>query len=139
MTERTQPAAIIPLFDIEKMIAQRAAHPLGMAGVMMENELAAGFRLVQPGHAPFDFAEADWAFGQQVVSLDHDEVRLVIITARHPGHGSFRRLIDAIADAGLKPVVVEPIGATMPAIMARWGWSRSVKGTGFKRVEEWRP
>lgn len=128
-----------PLFEIEKIVAQRRAHPLRMLGVMMNLELAHGFRLVQPGHAPFDFAEADWPTFEQCVSLDGDEVRLVIVNARYPGQGGFRRLIDAIERAGLRPVVIAPIGETMPAILARWRWRCTVKGVGFKSAEEWRP
>jgi hypothetical protein len=114
-------------------------HPLGMAGVMLAEEVAAGRKPIQPGATePFVFSADDWEF-PQVVSLDGREVRITAVLARRPGTGAFRRLLAAIQAAGLKPVVVEPVGVTMPAILARWGWRRTVVGHGFRRVEEWRP
>jgi hypothetical protein len=126
-------------YALAAVLERRQDSPLGMAGVMMSNEVAAGRRLVQPGATtPFAFPADDWAF-PQVVALDGAEVRIVAILARTPGRGAFRRLIDAICAAGFQPVVIEPIGVTMPAILARWGWRCTVRGEGFDRIEEWRP
>lgn len=124
---------------IRAQLAKGEAHPLGMAGVMLQHEVDAGRRLVQPGtREPFAFSAEDWDF-PQVVTYDGREVRICLINARDPGHGAFRRLVDAIQAAGLTPVVVAPVGETMPAIMKRWRWKRRRVGRGWAREEQWRP
>ena len=87
---------------------------------------------------PFSFPAADWE-PDAVVSLDGKRVRIVLVSAREPGHGAFARLVRNITRAGFTPVVVSPIGTTMPAIMKHWGWTETVIGTGFDRSEEWTP
>lgn len=120
-------------------IAGVKSHPLGVAGFMIEDEIAAGRAVMQPGSVwPFDFPAEDWVF-PAVVSHDGREVHIVAILAQEPGKGAFRRLIANIEGAGLSPVVVCPVGQTMPAILKRWRWKRRIVGRGFERVDEWRP
>lgn len=127
------------VYTAASLILAHRANPLGGAGVMMLAEAQSGRRPIQPGATmPFAFSADDWAF-PQVVSVEGQEVRLVLIEARQPGNGAFRRLIDAIQAAGFTPVVIEPVGVTMPAIMAAWGWRPTTAGRGLSRVEEWRP
>jgi hypothetical protein len=82
----------------------------------------------------------DWNHTSLItLSADRKEVRLILLRARHPRQGALRRLITAIGAAGLQPVVVEPIGEAMPAILQRWGWRRTVQGSGWDTITEWRP
>jgi hypothetical protein len=120
-------------------IAGKRSHPLGVAGFMIEDQIALGRAVVQPGSIwPFDFPKADWVF-PTVVSHDGREVFIVAILAQEPGNGAFRRLIGNIRGAGLTPVVVCPVGAIMPAILKRWGWVERIVGNGWEAVDEWRP
>lgn len=124
---------------LAKSIAGAERHPLGIAGLMIESEVAAGRKPVQPGATvPFDFPADDWV-SPAVVSIDGDEVRIIAILAQRIGGGSFRRLIDNIIAAGLRPVVVEPVGTIMPAIMKRWGWRGRRVGGGWESCVEFRP
>src|SRR5262249_20061200 len=77
--------------------------------------------------------QEDWA--NHVISRRGNYVRLVLLDAAEPGQGAFTRLIDGILDAGLKPVVVEPLFETMPAIMQKWGWVKQIK----HGEERWQP
>jgi hypothetical protein len=120
-------------------LARASHHPLGVAGLMIMSEIEAGRRCVQPGDAePFDFPKNDWHF-PAVVSLDGAEVRIIAILANEPGSGAFSRLIRNIRAAGLSPVVVEPVGLAMPAILKRWGWRGRRAGFGMDVTWEWRP
>jgi hypothetical protein len=124
---------------VTNMLVGAQRHPLGMAGLMIESEINAGHQPVQPGCvSPFAFPLTDWPF-PQVISLDGSEVRLVAIRASNPGSGALSRLIEAIQDAGLRPVIVAPVGSAMPAILRHWGWRWRVVGRGWEQVEEWRP
>jgi hypothetical protein len=87
---------------------------------------------------PFLFDAADWQ-PDSVVSLDGRRVRIVLVSARQPGSGALTRLVQRIALAGFAPVIVSPVGLTMPAILKHWGWRETVIGTGFDRSEEWTP
>jgi hypothetical protein len=124
---------------IADVLAGAQKHPLGVAGLMIVDEIKAGRAVVQPGcEWPFVIPAEDWTY-PVVISHDGREVRIIAIHAAAPGNGAFRRLIDNIAAAGLSPVVVEPVGVVMPAIMKRWGWRGRVVGKGFNRFWEWRP
>jgi len=104
---------------------------------LRESEVMKGHRWVRPGSVPW-LSSSDW-HETDVVSLDGDEVRLVAIAAKRPGTGAFRKLIWAIEAAGLKPVVVCPMGI-MPAILKKWGWVETKVGTTYEdREEQWRP
>ena len=75
----------------------------------------------------------DWR-AMPLIALREREARILIVFARKPGNGAFRRLVDGIATAGLRPVVVCPIFATMPAILRHWDWRQSDTAR-----EEWSP
>ncbi len=131
-----QPALLAA--DILSEIAKGRAHPRGFLGMMEDGETQAGRALVPLGATrPFPLPSTD--FKDAVLSLADGQVRIVLVTAKHPGRGAFRRLVRAIISAGLAPVVCEPVGFVMPAIMKRWGWRESITGCGFDRVAEWRP
>lgn len=102
---------------------------------MRAQEAARGFRVVAPGKEPWLPAE-DWA-ESVVVSVDRDEVRLVAILAKRPG--SFRRLLAALNEAKLRPVVVGVIGPIMPEIMKHLNWRCTVVGSGWEAEDQWRP
>lgn len=124
---------------IADVIGGAVRHPLGVTGMMLDDEIKAGRRPVQPGsEAPFDFPADDWV-SPCVVSVEGQEVRLVAILAKYPGNGALRRLVANIRSAGLEPVVVAPVGQAMPAILAHWGWKGQVIGSGWDQVDEWRP
>lgn len=106
-------------------------HPLGIAGIMLDNEYAAGA-------VSYPTDPADWVQPAVVVRRG-DDVRIVAVLARHPGSGALGRLITRIKSEGLRPVIVEPVGTVMPAILKRYGWKRRVIGRGFERTEEWSP
>lgn len=104
---------------------------------LRDAELMRGFQWVPVGSVPW-LPLADW-HDRDCVSLDGDEVRLVAIAARRPRSGAFKRLLAEIDAAGLKPVVVAPMG-TMTAILERWGWEKTEIGSTFADYEEqWRP
>jgi hypothetical protein len=113
-------------------------HCGAMASIMLAGEEDEGRRAVWPHHKrlPKWFDPSDWACWP-VLSYDKREVHIVAVYAAR--RGALRRLIDRAAKHGLSPVVVEPIGPTMPAIMRKWGWQKSVVGEGWDRREEWRP
>lgn len=132
-------AAMTVADRLADVLASGRRHPLGVAGLLIASEIEAGRTPIQPGYeGAFALSADDWHY-PAVVSLDGDEVRLVAILANRPGTGALRRLIDGIRQAGKRPVIVEPIGPTMPRILKRWGWVRSIRGDGEERMEEWRP
>jgi len=51
-------------------------------------------------------------------------VRLVLLVARQPRTGALKRLVAAIAFAGLEPAVIAPSG-DLEAILGRWGWTQA--------------
>ncbi len=113
-------------------------HPLGPRGILIEEERARGSTIIPLGAtSPVSFSSEDWLPG--VLTRRGDEVRIVAIWARHPRSGAFRRLLASIDKAGLRPVVVAPIGDVMPQLMRRWKWRHSVAGHGVDAVHEWRP
>ena len=136
----TQPGSAKTVADrLADVLASGLRHPLGVAGLLIASEIEAGRTPIQPGYAgAFTISADDWHY-PAVVSLDGDEVRLVAILANRPGTGALRRLIASIQGAGRRPVIIEPVGPTMPRILKRWGWVRSIRGAGEERMEEWRP
>lgn len=129
----------LSMAEIEKLAERIESNPLGIAGVMMDDELAAGATLVRVGDVvPFAVPADDWE-ENCVISVLGLEARLVALLALRPGTGSLHRLVARINATKLIPVVVQPMGETMLAILRKWGWHRSVRGTGFTSVEEWRP
>lgn len=121
-----------------KALMAAISHPRGAGGVMEDAEIAMGARLIPVGsERPIPLPAFAWRRG--VVSMLGMEIRIVAIEAVEPGAGAFSRLIAEIQRRGFTPVVVEPFGVTMPAIMAKWDWKRRVVGSGFERREEWLP
>lgn len=107
------------------------------AAMMREAEVKKGHKLVPVGSVKW-LPKKEWR-RDAVVSRAGREVRLVAIMAREPGAGAFRRLLDGIAAAGLKPVVVCPM-PTMTSILIRWGWRCREVGDSFDtREDQWRP
>ncbi|HEX8414030.1 MAG TPA: hypothetical protein VF637_09120, partial [Sphingomicrobium sp.] len=109
-----------------------------MALIMLAGEEDAGRKPVWPHHKrrPKWFHAEDWA-QWPVISYDDHEVHVVAVSSAR--RGAFSRLVREVRAAGLTPVVVEPMGPTMPAILERWGWQMSVNGEGWDHREEWRP
>lgn len=104
---------------------------------MRADELARGHYIMPVGSAPF-LSTDDWK-PEACVSIADGEVRIVLIEAREPGTGAFRRLVEGITDAGLRPVVVCPLDH-MKAILKRWGWQvTEVGSTFYDREDQWRP
>src|SRR5215475_13453806 len=79
---------------------------IGPRAAILEDELALGCIPVAPGSVAW-LPAYDWP-GDVVVSVKGRDVRIALIHARTPGQGAFRRLVDAIAETGLPPVVIEP-------------------------------
>ena len=114
-------------------------HPDGPSGRIRDLERGHGHTIIPVGvWLPFMFPASDWQ-PDCVVSRDGDDIRLIIINARNPGNGAFKRLIRNIQNAHLVPVVCAPIGDVMPFLMRKWGWRMTISGKGFERCEEWRP
>lgn len=103
---------------------------------MRRFEESAGWRIVLPGDADW-LPKRDW-IEDVVVSQLKNEVRLVAIVARRPGHGALSRAITAMAKAGLKPIIVQPTGMAL-AILCRWGWKSTNIGDGFGSYRVWKP
>lgn len=110
---------------------------VGPGDAMREAETAAGFYPVFPGEVPW-LSPLDWP-EDIVISVSRTHVRIVAFYALRPRCGAFSRLIDRIIDAGLTPVVIAPVGETMPAIMKRWGWKRRIRGDGWFAEDRWQP
>jgi hypothetical protein len=98
-----------------RQLEEGAGHPVLAVGVTI----------------PFAYPAKDWE-ASSVISLDGKRVRIVLVSARSPGHGAFTRLVRAIMQAGFVPVVCAPVGPAMPAILKHWGWRESY-------WEEWTP
>jgi hypothetical protein len=84
---------------------------------LIQNEIAAGYRIVPVGSVPWLPAD-DWE-ASTIVSQGRFRVRLVALFARHPGHGALRRLVAAIQAQGRLPVVVEPFN-DLAVTLRRW-------------------
>lgn len=104
--------------------------------IMREDEASAGHEIILPGAVPWLPAE-DWD-ETVVVSRAGNTVRLVAILAKNPGTGAFRRLIAALAQARLHPVIVAPT-REMAATCQRMGWHCTVYGRGDDTVQHWEP
>jgi len=129
MKPRVSPA------ELMTFLAQMKGKPAWQA--LRDAEIARGYQHVPVGSVAW-LPLNDW-HERDCVSLDGNEVRLIAIAARRPRRGSLRRLLAAIDAAGLKPVIVAPMGV-MPAILARWGWEKTEIGSTFADYEDqWRP
>lgn len=105
---------------------------------MVADERARGFSVL-----PIDivdwFTSKDWR-ADSVISVDkaRREIRIIAVAAVDRRTGALSRMIRGIRDAGYTPVIIEPM-LDMPAILAKWGWTRSTVGAGFHHEEQWRP
>jgi hypothetical protein len=110
----------------------------GMGAVMLAAEEDAGRKTIWPHHKrrPKWFEASDW---RQWPVLSYDNRELHIVAIHSARQGALRRLLDGAAKAGLTPVIVEPIGHIMPALVRKWGWQMTISGEGWDRREEWRP
>jgi hypothetical protein len=63
----------------------------------------------------------DWLECLMTLDLGRNEVRIILIAAKRPGRGAFRRLIAAIHANGFRPAVIAPF-PMMEAILLHWGW-----------------
>lgn len=104
--------------------------------IMRENEREAGNEVIVPGSVDW-LPAVDWD-PTIVVSRRGRDVRLIAILAANPGNGAFRRLVAAIQEAGLVPVIIAP-SLEMRETVRRWGWYRRYVGSGFEQEEQWRP
>lgn len=116
---------------IERELRAIFSHPDGPKGRLRELERLKGSTWEFP--LPTD----DWEDG--LVMIRGIEARIVLLNARAPGTGAFKRLLATINKAGFVAVVIEPTGPTMPKILRRWGWKCLRCGSGFDSWEEWRP
>lgn len=105
--------------------------------LMRADERAAGHRVVLPGEEPW-FPVDEWSPTCVVSVTTRGDVRLVAIMAAQPGNGAFRRLVAAVRDAGLRPVVVAPSKALAQALK-RWGWRERQVGRGWHSERRWMP
>lgn len=125
--------------DMAAELIRLLTHPEGAFGRMKDCEAENGYSVIPAGATfPIVFSADDWR-KNSLVSLHGREVRIVAITALTQGNGALRRLINNITAANLTPVVVEPMGETMPAILRKWKWIRSDAGIGWFHEEQWRP
>lgn len=112
------------------------ASGLPMHQIMRRNESADGHKVIVPGDVTW-LPSSDWP-GHVVVSQNFREVRIIAIIAKVRRNGAFKRLVRGIIEAGLQPVVIEPM-FDMPLILRRWGWSGHTVETPSGREEQWRP
>lgn len=111
--------------------------PLSQMGAhMLACELRDGREPVTPNACPDWVNISDW-HPWPVLAISNGELHIIAVNSIRKG--ALRRLIVGAATAGLSPVIVEPMGRTMPAIMAKWGWICTTLGEGWQQREEWRP
>ncbi len=108
-----------------------------IGAIMLAGEEADGRKTIWPEHKrrPRWFHPEDWSVWP-VLSYTATELHIVAVASAR--RGALTRLLREARQARLTPVIVEPIGPIMPALMERWGWERTVTGEGWDRREEWR-
>lgn len=108
-----------------------------MAISMLADEHQAGRYPLWPGASPDWLIADDWE-PWPVLSIGGGELFIVAIFAVRAG--ALTRLLEGSKAAGLRPVIVCPLGRAMPAILKRWGWEMTnPKDEDGGRLEEWRP
>ncbi len=110
----------------------------GMAALMFQHEIASGARRLVPADG-VQIDAGDW-YGEPVITRRGGDVRIIAIWSARPG--AFGRLVRSILKSGLCPVVVEPMGDRMPAILKKWRWVASAVPSGLAPDDtamEWRP
>jgi len=118
-------------------------HPRGVIGRMSDLEYEKGYGIIPYGATgatePIPFSKEDWHDGVITFDEGRKEIRIVAVYARQQQRGALTRLIEVIRQAGYRPVVIEPIGHIMPAIIRHWGWHCTVVKHDNEAVHEWRP
>lgn len=121
--------------EIADMICNQ---PGGSFDFLQRVEQAHGGTVVPLGaEKPFAVPSRDWA--ATLIVVRGMEARMVILLARHPRTGAFKRLVASIRRSGLVPVVVTPIGLEMPAVLAHLGWRETIETQDGERLSTWRP
>ncbi|WP_263353340.1 hypothetical protein [Acidicapsa acidisoli] len=121
----------------ELIAAVEHAMDKGAYACLCEGEARKGYVAVTPGSVPW-LPSGDWP-DDIVITQKGREVRIVAIYAKEPCNGAFSRMINGILKAGLRPVVVEPMGG-MNDIMRAWNWRcREVGSTFDDHERHWFP
>lgn len=103
--------------------------------MMRADERSSQREVVMPGDVPW-LPAADW-HRDTVVSVKGHIVRLVLLRASNPGHGALKRLVSAIKDHGLRPVIIEPT-IELQKTLLRWGWRGRYYGSGITSETRWK-
>lgn len=116
--------------------ADRVPPLSAMGAIMLDIERRRGLTPIWPNDIPPWLILGDWRTFP-ILAIDGAELHIIAVWSAR--RGALRRLIKGATGAGLSPVIVAPMGAIMPAILARWRWVRSVRGKGVDRRVEYRP
>jgi len=103
---------------------------------IVATERAKGFQIVRPGEAEW-FPRSDWR-KNSICSVSGNRVRIVLIEAHHQKSGALVRLIAALQERELVPVVVEP-HPRLAQRLAAWGWKNRRHGAGDLAETIWYP
>ena len=113
------------MHDSWSQVVHKLSTGLPPFAALQAQEISLGHELVRPGNASWLRCE-DWPSTVVVSRTAAGEVRIVLVHALRPGTGAFRRLVDGILAAGLRPAVVAPV-LDMPEILSKWGWRMTVE------------
>lgn len=105
-----------------------------------------GYEVFAPGAQPgqrFAFPAEEWkpeSFYARLTMYPSDIVYLPMLAAATPRAGALTRLVWSIFEAGMTPVVIDPLDA-MPDILLKWRWSHIAKRGVLmgREVEAWWP
>lgn len=118
--------------EAKRVFRDVTEHPDGVVGVMCDDQVRMGRTIVPTGSVtPFAVPREDWR--ETVISVAGKVAFLVLVEARTKRQGALRRLVAAVKDAGMCPVICEPIGLEMPAVLSHWSWVR------FQNTHHWIP
>ena len=122
------------------MIASGGLALMAAANMHRMEAMNGGTPMITGQTKPFPMPPLDAFRVVPVIHRRADDVRIVAIWFREEGAGHFKALVAAIIAAGLNPVVVEPMGRSMPDILRHWRWTgRRVEQPDGDVCEEWRP
>ena len=118
--------------EAKRVFREVMDHPDGVVGVMCDDQIKMGRTIVPTGAVtPFAVPKEDWR--ETVISVVDKVAFIVLVEARRRRQGALRRLVTAVKEAGMCPVICEPIGLEMPAVLRHWGWVR------FMNTNNWIP
>jgi hypothetical protein len=106
------------------------------AWVLRQLEFAQGFYPLALDSEPW-FSSEDWEDGA-IVSRNGSRLRIVLITAKNPGHGAFTRMLVGMAQAGYRMEIAAPL-AELEAMLIKRGWRKQRIGSGDLAQTVWRP